>query len=52
MDRWIRGDQASVDSLEWDGFKQTIAGIVAALPSSMESRGETQRQENDSNIPR
>lgn len=47
MASWMKGEQASRDSLKWDGVKQAIAGIVAGLPSPMESRSEMQRKENE-----
>jgi len=36
MDRWRRGELASVDSRDSDGFRKIIADLVAALPSGGE----------------
>lgn len=45
MNRWRRGELALLDSLEWDGFKEAIAGLMATLPLHIENnRGELERE--------
>jgi len=47
MGRWRRGELVSSDSLEWDGLRETVASLAAALPLHIENNSGELEQETE-----